>query len=57
MIRGAPSIWTTGIAGDSTSWKYGSRPASRAARISATRSWPRIFSKTSGAVGHIGWVG
>ena len=51
MIRGAPSISTTGIAGDSTVRKYGIRSASRAARSSSSRSWPRTFAKTSIEVG------
>ena len=47
MIRGRPSISTIGIAGEETSRKNGSSPASRAARIWATRSWSRTFAKTS----------
>ncbi len=47
MIRGAPSISTTGRAGPSTVRKYGTMSASRAARSSATRSLSRALAKTS----------
>ncbi len=51
MIRGAPSISTSGMAGDSTVRKYGSMSASRAARSISSRSWPRTLAKTSITVG------
>ena len=51
MIRSAPSISTTGPAGDSSVRKYGSRSASRAALSCSARSWPRTLLNTSMAVG------
>ena len=56
MIRGCPSISTTGIAGDSTVRKYGSRPASRAARSNARVVAANLCEDVDGSW-HIGWVG
>src|SRR5215217_2741046 len=53
MMRSAPSISTTGAAGDSSVRKYGSRSASRAARSCSLRSCPRTFEDVDGGR-HIG---
>ncbi len=51
MMRSAPSISTTGMAGVLSRWKYGTTSAARAAASTSERSWSRTLANTSMEVG------